>query len=1289
MLKLIIYIIFLLAICGFAWLCHRMVRASRYDLGERYLHCRYLAAYFILLAVLYNRYTFSYILLLLDQVINFEPLQGFWNVVLPMRRFELVYLVLSFILSNLWFIIIAGILFLVVRFIFHGSCQYIDVKEMDLPGRLCHLPWAVTSCFFREAENDGVFRVTEKGFTMSLWAKRMKYVFFLLGMGEIIFLTVGIFSSSEFYIEHAVILVQGWYLLPAAGFLLFEQIQYFLEDAVDYEAGSFGIENISEHLEGDMEVLVQLYKNELKSSGALLADYALKDIRVLRDGLIHNSLDQDQIEVCRQPQVLSILNNQLKEAGINQNTAYQNALAAMLNGRSINIRDCAEGEFLVYLAAYMNFFVSQEKTFLILCNSRRTAEKFREALTEKLNTINKIYSIWKIADINNADSNEEMNILVCSYHDLVTHSLVEKRQDFFRVLQGVVLTDGVGFCAQGNVQKEMIFAELGKVRQRLQYVLLSQIDSDSLRTAFEYYTGRELIPYKNDQLPGNMYVMVWAEDSSYKIQRKLGIGSAESPYLGVSLPLSLLAVKYDMPRVLVFAADGKGYYTYHDAMTMSRQEVKMYLRTDVDLDNVIRYNQFPGENCSDLEVMVLYDKEYNFYNLIWEWMKYGGKDQTLIHIVSPSYMLREYFVASLEQNILRNNEFDALIGYRSGMQHTRFLELLLQLCNAGVDEEELMRKNQEYGWGYENVRDLLSACLINVLHTQEFYNIYECFRFEEYCSFQESEDRFVHRTLVRLTDENIRKRIQSKLVFAKQITRGSEERMLPIIKGNLYNYYLRDQVIPLRGHLHRILSMNDGIVFTEQTMTADKEEYFQSGEFVLKNLRKTDECVDFDMLDFNIYTADVSRIIYGYWSSTYEAALQKTGVMKFNSICNSCENPLVVRNRDVQIMEVRMKKSYFTDGGERAVLLAGFMFRELFRTLFPENYMNLYAVTEYEPKERYWERLIGDSSEIPLEEKVHSIVPFVRRDDKQGEDEFSSLYIIEFSSLEMGMISSLYAGRMLLFQMAAAYLEWYLTEESGASWLKLGGADTPECFAPKELLDFCRRVLPSYEEKKEVEEKKSQPEMNINSTHVCSFCGKPALFIYKMSDGRSMCRSCKQQQVSMREEIMDLYLNTIDFMAKGYHISFKKNIHLRLKSAETIRKRCQMSGGGRVLGFYNDKSRELWIESRGPRNAVQDTMIHELTHAWQFAELDLKKLQKKKAEESLLYLEGHACYMEVDIMRKLGEEEYAEFLDWQFEQRDDEYGRGYRMIKKIIAEKASEGSHNTPFAIMMDTVNNL
>lgn len=1290
MFKLIIYIIFLLAVCGIAWLCHKMVSASRYDRELRYLHCRYLAAYFILLAVLYNRYTFSYILLLVDKVINLEVLQSFWNTVLPMRRFELVYLVLSFLLTNMLLIVITGILFLLVKFFFRKKTQYLDVRDMDLMERILHLPWAATSCFYKEDEDEGVFRVTERGFTMSLWAKRMKYVFLFLGLLELIFLTVGIFSSAEFYVRHAVVLVQGWYLLPVAGFLLLEQIQYYLEGTIEYEAGSFGVEDVSEHLEGNMEVLLHLYKEELGHSGALMADYTSKDIRILKDGLLHNSLDQVQIEDCRQPQVLSMLNNQLKEVGVNQNTSYQNALAALLNGESVNIRDYTEGEFLIYLAAYMNFFVSQEKNFLVLCSSRLEAAKIREALTAALNQINKIYSIWRIADIDNADSNEEMSILVCSYHDFVNHRLVEKRNDFFRTLHGVVLTGGLEFCAQGNVQKETIFAELDKVRQDLQYILMSGVDSDSLRTAFEYYTGQELIPYKNDKLPGEMYVMIWAEDSCYKIQRLQGIGGEESPYLGVAIPLALTAVKYDLPRVQIFAEDGKGYFTYQDAMKMSYQEVMRYIGTSVDLDSVIRYNRFPGSRRSDLEVMVLYDWEFNFYNLLWAWMKYGGKDATMVHIISPPYMLREFFAANLQQNILRNNEFDALISYRSGLDQTRFLELLLQLCNAGVDEEELMKKNREYGWQYSNVRELLSACLMNVLNTEEFYNIYECFRFEEYCSFNVEEDSFVRRTLVRLTDENIRKRIQGQLVFAKLISKNGEEEQLPILKGNICNYYLRDQVVPLDGHMQRIISVNDGMVFAEQIMTADKKEYFQAGEFILEGMKRIDDCVDFDILDFNLYTADAQRMIYGYWASTCEAAFMKEGAMKFHSICDGYGNPQIVENKNVQILQIRMKKSCFTDGGEKAALLAGFMFRELFKTLFPENYMNLFAVTEYSPKEQYWESLLSGSSDAPLEEKIHSIVPFVRVGGEEKEsEEFISLYIIEFSSLEMGMLSSLYAGRMRLFQMAAAYLAWYLEEGAGGSWLNLGGSTTAECFAPEELLKFCKKVLPVYETPAEKSQEETENKEKVNPEYVCSFCGKPALFTYQMGDGRKMCRSCKQQQLSLRDEIKDLYLHTVEFMTTGYHIKLRKNIHLRLKSAETIRKRCNISGGGRVLGFYQDKNHELWIESRGPRNAVQDTMIHELTHAWQFANLNVKALQRKNPAQALKILEGHACYMEVDAMRKLGEDEYADFLVREFMAREDEYGEGYRMVKEYFEENAAEGSHRTPFAAMEELVNNL
>lgn len=557
---------------------------------------------------------------------------------------------------------------------------------------------------------------------------------------------------------------------------------------------------------------------------------------------------------CEQPEILFLLSNQLKETGIVQSIAFQNALVALLNGKSINVRDDIQGEFLSYLAVYMNFFVSQEKTFLLLCESKKRAEQIRKALEESLEKINKIHSIWKVADVDMADSNEEMNILVCSYDDFVQHRLVDKRNDFFRTLSTVVLTDVMNFSAQGNVQKELVFTEFEKVKQNLQYVIISQEDNDSLRTAFEHYINEEIIPYKNDSMKPNLHVMVWKEESSHKIQRCLGIGDDQSSYLGVSIPLALVGAKYDLPVISVFSNEKKGYQTYNEVMKMEHQEVAKYLGWEMDLEKIIRFDPFSMTKSNEIDMFILYDANCNFYSMLWAWMKYGGRQGTMIHIVSPPYLLREYFADNLEKLIVRNNDFAPLISYQSSLKYSCFLEILIDLGNAGLYEEQLERKNKEYKWGYKNVTELLSDCLRHVLREQEFYNIYECFRFEEQSIFDPSSDRFEKRTLVRLIDENIRRRIQEQMAFAQVVTKNNKQESIPILKQNISNYFLKGQVVPLGGYMQRIVNINDGMIFAEQVVTTDKKEYYQCSEFSFSDLKQIDECVDQDIVDFNLYT---------------------------------------------------------------------------------------------------------------------------------------------------------------------------------------------------------------------------------------------------------------------------------------------------------------------------------------------------------------------------------------------------------------------------------------------------
>lgn len=1313
MAKLFITVLFLLAACLIMYLLHKLVLKTSYSRDMRYFHNRYIVALFLGMAALFNTFTFSLVLMLVDFIINHEALTDFWALVMPERRYEVVYLILVLVLINILVMLLAAILFFVVKSVFKNHMYIYNVSKLSISEQLAHFPWTFTGFVYGENEEDGSYELNDLGFIMGFWAKRMKNAMLILFGVELIFLLIAVFLEAETLANMANNFVQGWYMLPMAGYLLLEQIELFLEGDRDFEAGSFGTEEIGEKWEGKIEALPQIYQEEFAGSKALLRYYAGQDMKIMRDGLAHNGLNNNQLDECDQPEILFLLSNQLKESGVVQNTSFQNSLVALLNGKSINVRDYIQGEFLVYLAVYMNFFVSQQQTFLLLCETTERAEKIKEALVDALAKINKIHSIWKVADIHVADSNEEMHILVCSYDDFVNHRLVEKRNDFFRNLSAVILADVMKFSAEGNVQKELVFTEFEKLKQKVQYIIVSQEDNDSLRTAFEYYINDEVIAYKNDSMKQNLHVMVWKEESVHKVQRCLGIGDEQSNYMGVSIPLALVGAKYDLPIVSVFSNDGKGYHTYEEVMKMEKHEVAKFLGWDIDLEKIIRFDRFSITDKNEIEMFILYDAHYNFYSMLWSWMKYGGTKGTLIHIVSPPYMLREYFADNLDKLIVRNNDYAPIISYQSSLKYSCFLEILIDLSNAGLYEEQIEKKNKEYKWGYANVTEILSDSLKHVLKEQEFYNIYECFRFEEHSVFDPDTDRFEKHTLVKLIDENIRRRIHEQMTFAKIVTKNNVLEAIPVLKQNISNHFLRGQDVPINGHMQRILSVNKGMIFTEQVIPADKKEYYQCSEFILSKLKRTDECIDRDIIDFNLYAGIAERFIYGYWSCNDQIDFVKENGAKLNSICDGVDNPLHTKMDNVHIMEIRMKKECFGEQAEQAAFLAAYMLQEIFKTLFPSNHMNLFAAIDYNPDPKdgslpkYWEKLMQQTGKMSLEDKIHSLVPFIRSTESEQEanKDYVRLFVIEYSGLEIGMVSSLYVNRMRIFQIMLSYLNWYLgksrnsvggevaetyespVKEQGIkpSYLNFGGSSIPDCFAPEALMEFCKMLLPTYE----VQESNADKPSNVKPEYTCTFCGKPALFTCRMDDQRRMCRSCKQQQIGQRDEIKELYRETVDFLCNTYHIKLRKSIHLRLKSADSIRKKCQYSGAGRILGFYNSGSHELWVEARGPRNAVQDTMIHELTHCWQFDNTNVAKLKRKFKDQYLLFLEGHSSYMEVDAMRKLGETEYADFIERQLMAREDEYGAGYRMLKEYLEEEEKKGSHHTPYEAFKNLINNL
>ena len=1298
--KIVLFTLFLLAMGLIFWGLNWIIRRLSYEPTKRYLHSRLILAIFLVMLAATNVYTFSYMLKAVDAVINAPQLANFYMTVLPNRAYELLYMLLSLLGVNLGMAVILIVTILVTKLIFRKKQQYLAIDDYIGFERILHLPWLITDKFYEERNDQP--ELNSLGFSIGIWAKGIKFAFLILTVCEVILFACSILWGTDDWNETMLLLAKSWYLLPAAGFLLTEQIQFFLEGETEEEAGTFGSTHISERLVGDMSSLLQIFRKTFDGSDALLYSQSGKTSDQSREGLSSNDLGNQQIKDCAQPDVLNVIVNQLQQGGVRQCDSYQNALVELLNGRCINICDNCEGEFLIYLTAYLNFHMAQGRTALILCKNREQADQMYHAIDDRMQRLNSLYRVWNISTVDDAECNNRMSILICSYDDFMDHHITSKRQDFVSDLFCTVITNGYDLFAQNSIRIERLFTELRLADTMQQYVIFTNENNDALRTAMERAIKTEILPFHNDTMHPNTNIMIWKEEGFYKLQRKLGIGNAMSPYMGTALPLALVAAKYDLPQAHVIPDLSRGDLTYHDVLTMSSKEAADYVGKNINLKSVIRYHAEEVLERRDLSMIVAYDTNYNFFNALWRWMKYGGQYGTLIHVVSPPYLLREYFAANFQKKnlLLKNNEFDAFIPYHLNMKISRMAVLLIGLCNHGMTEEALMEKSREYHWEYENVEQLLKDSLRIILNDEEIHNVYECFHFEEEKYFLEHQSGFAVQTRITLTDTTIRDRLRSSIGYVQLISKNDQQQTLPILRKNVRNYYLRGQILAHNGYLYKIRSVDPdaGKIYAEQTQPQDISSYYQITDFNFSDYQCIDNCVDYGYLDLNICTADVTRNIYGYWSGNQGTNFVNSGNIQVNDLQEIDGGYQQMHFDKVNILELNFRRSIFGDKAEEAVQLCAFILNDLFKTLFPMTYQNLFAAVSRPNDPDLIRRVLSQGEDAKLEDIVSSMIPGVDRCCQQ--DDFITLYVVEFSAIEYGMVQMLYSRFKQVLQIIQEYLRWYIndykrpTEDDPSyhmhcyqgTYLHFGADEVPAVFDLEALLQLCDKLLPKTEEPPPIVE----PDIS-DITQCCTFCGRQSLFTVELEDHRRMCSHCKDHQLTQKDEIKSMFADIYRFMQEGYGINLRKNIHVRFQSASAIAKETGGVTGGRILGFYNFGNHQLWLEARGPRVAMQSTLIHELTHAWQQVNLDMKQLLNRfpvteRDRLRLLLMEGHAVYVEIETMRKKNEEAYADRLQAITLQRDDEYGQGYRLLYDYIKSKEDEGSHMNPFTAMQQLV---
>ena len=1280
--KILYFILFLLAVFGVLFGLNKLIVKAAYEKKKRYLHCRLIVAVALMEFVLVNVFTFTNLLTLINNIINSQIVSGILDMILPNRVFYLVYMLLVLLIINLAVTIAVLLTVWITKLIFKRKRKFIDIDDYYGFSRLLHFPWIAANHFYQYEDDE--ITLTNKGVVMGIWAKGLKRAFLLLWAVEVIVMAYSILWGGEDWNRFVYSVSNSWYFLPMAAFLLTEQIQLFLEADISHEAGTLSSCDVDITLCRN-DNLVRLYEEIFVNSGVILYSEDGKDQHGESDSIYNNDLGNNQLEDCRYPEILSVISNRLRESGIRQCNSYQNALVALLNGHSINIRDNTTGEALIYIAAYLNYYVSQGKTALVLCNDESEAVHVREAMIKKLELLNNLCSVWDLSTIEDADNNRPINVLVCSYSDFITRNIFNKRKDFINDLFCTVITDGLGLFSQDSVQIELLFNTLKSVKMMKQYIMISDENNDDLRTALENCINHEVQPFANNIRHPHTGIMIWKEESYYKLQRLIGIGSSKTYYIGTALPLALVAVKYDVPFVNIIPSPDRGDSSYCDIQTENGNEIYNFVGRKNDLKALIRYNEDEVISRGDQSIIIIYDENYNFFQALWKWMKYGNENGTLFHVISPAYMLREYFAANFtkKQFILKNSEFNAFVPNSTALKISRMAVMLVSLCEKGLTEEELMEKSAEYRWNYGNIEELLTDCLKIVFKDNEIHNIYERFHFEEKKPYKNEIDGYVPVTCVKTTDEVIKKRIMDSISCANLIYNDGQSMKLSILRSNVYNYYLPGQFAVFDGYRYRIDSISDdGNIHAAQMNSQYLPQYYPISEFTFENYGVTQSCIDTGEISMNLACATVTRHIYGYLSCNNGNNFADTDNFTINSLRDMDGNELVTTLKSVNILEININKTILKGKAEQAAALLAYMLGEVFKTLFPNNFQNIYAVVSEKWEEGFIPSLIKNGTASPAENIIRSVIPCCNIGSRDSNTE--SIYIIEYSGVEFGFIRTIYQKYIDVFTILQDYLSWYLGKEEDAAdgtapgkYLNFGSDEISSLFAPNELLELLTKIIPNYE--------KAAPgevEDITKFAKICSFCKKPTLNPFQLSDGRLMCGYCHNHQISQRDEIRTLFTDMVRLMEESYNIKFRKNIHVRFKTASEI-KAAASDEGGRVLGFYEHSKKELWLEARGPRTAMESTLAHELTHSWQFDELDIAMLKKRIGNDKMIkLLEGHAKFVEIDVMRRKNEIESADNMHRLLLTDKSIYGEGYRFVISQLPGMIAEGSHVTPFEAM-------
>lgn len=1240
------------------------VETTKLDMKDRVLHIRYVLAtlvYGIVCTTLFAK---------ILEIIN-------WIVSLPIIR-ELIFFITPpgnvsgsfYWIITLFCCVVSAFGYMLLMKLLHrlwlkplSSRNYLETKNI-IERFLNEL-----SALFYEIDSSKAI-LTPHNYNVGRWFRMMRWGFAFFLLAEVLFITVYLqlewtFLGEEFLPK----LVKSLFMLPLLAYFLLEQLELFLAADRTKDETKIETEEIGSVQKGDFSPLAELYQNSF-SGKSLIAYYGGGESHVQKS--MYVGIQAEQKARAKNPELLEALCRNVS-CVTTLSPQYVNGLIDLINGQSIAVFDTPWGDFDPYYLSYVQHKLVMGQTVLVLCDTPLQVERMQKRLLSVFTKLNVIAPIWRIHDMKTV-ADTQTDVLICTEEEFLANPIDKRYTDFSKRLGAVVMLDAYGLLCRESAYSSRVFDFLGE--RDLQYIFYIPENSTDIRHQLQERIGcGEIQLRENLHTNNDTHLMFWRADSIYKPQSTLSAVLYED--FGVAYTMAILAAKNGVTAVNILAPGDVPLYTYDQLVTQkyARELMETTLNSEaINLSNIIRNNDYSVTEPSRLNFCIVYDELNNSLDVAHTWLSYGGAASSMLHIISPPYMLRDYFAHNKASLMAETTGLQMLIPKNPLGRRMPAIALLLRMYR-GVLCQDVLRFARECQINSDRLENILQAALEIVFGPHHSYGIYDNFSFTE-CDAPVFDEEYRYTVKVKLINEPLYKAL---CAMTEQFARlsGARNEALAMHRQDVYNHFLPRQLVSFGNHRYRIQLIIDGKVQISPEATVHAEMFY-TPLYDITGLKRTDtpmpQVPKNNKVVMDYFEATVTRQITGYFAHPGMLDLTDKNATHLETLVAP-----IVETKTVPCLQMEFSCPMKNRSDKIANTLC-FLLKGAMATFLPHNHKDLLVFSQldmdrisegvlfYEDNGLLPDPIPSDlitdfNKEEQIDPAICRLIPKVS--DAQVQPNTADkiyIYIAQFSALDTGALTAIAQDLDRILGTIVKYLNWSEAQKPGApEYLRFGYEEVPGIFSTHDT-GYCLLQFYNHVPENETSATDGPAEENAGGVR-CSFCGKSVMVDYtQLDDGRIMCPECKSHTTNSREEVKQLLKEAIQTLETRYGITVPEGIKVKFKSASAIRKHTNSSG--RVLGFYNLKRREIWIERGGPKPCVLSTLLHELTHAWQHVNISM--------EIEIHFLEGHTSYVEVECMRVLRQAVYADFMHNSLMQAQDEYGQGYRLWRDYLRDESDK-----------------